>query len=79
MAPQAPLGALPRLGDIVIRKDAGSRSRFSLSEFPNPPQISYDARPAAEAQARRFASQHRVDCWLTDDGTAFELLERFRP
>lgn len=65
-------GERPAHGAVVItRVDDGPSTRFRLSLFPTLPRFEVPSAKTAWAMAQRFASQARLDIWITTDGVTF--------
>ena len=59
----------PKAGDVVIRREAGNPGhRYSISEFPGAPQLSYMSFEIALDVATGFARSAGVTVWYEEEG-----------
>lgn len=69
--------ARPRDGDVVITRESRLPRKFTVRQLPCSAQMSMTVREEAVHLARRFAQEHGVDIWYSNDEHQ-RLLERYR-
>jgi hypothetical protein len=62
-----------RDGDVLIARDERHPSRYTLTQVPGMPQVTWPSRHDAELAARQFARRHAVDVWIDEEGTLARL------
>jgi hypothetical protein len=60
-----------------VTRETHSPTHYTVRQLPGLVAFSTAARDEAVRLARRFAQEHRVDVWYSEDG-AYRLLEAYR-